>query len=642
MFSIAHRIIVRAAVLALVLLAAAPESASGPRRRPTSRESSKRAADRLVRRLLSDDPAVRKAAERTLTLMRARAVPLLVKHLHDRDTRLVRGVQDVLQKIEGTPGEAVEGLTLSAIPAGPAPAKGEAIALWLTVRNTTRSDIFIFSWLMELAARPPGAAGAAFEKKEDEAEPRRFWAPKGETPGRKLAPGQSFGFVMDADPSDPAAAAKIAAHLKIYQVKPGVVDDDDVDFPENMRPFNIQPFEIVAAPVTISYAPERKVPLTDYERLLRDWLKDDTPFGLDGWGVRVRDSARDKKMIAAKPDADALRRALRSGKTSHRWRAFHLICRQARGEMAEDVVDFALRWGPGAEIGFGVLRFGKAFAQEERFAFFYRVAMVRRGIGYTGQALASDYMSSVYFPNELAWVTRMLLLEPAENLSRPQRHFVAWQLFANPNPEVHDAKRALAIATKLAAEPLANERDAFILAIMKGKKDEARRIAAGIDDPGDCNNMAWTLAIAGRPEAQDNKLAIRLAQKAVDGLDEDDEELAGHIDTLACAYATAGDYDAAARFMQKALEADASGPSREIFARRLVRFIGMAKTDPKERRQSPNGIAGAKARDALLAKLESTDANEIRRAVAEVLEESFAGDPVVEKALKAGPPKNDK
>jgi len=640
MFSIAHRIIVRAAVLALVLLAAAPESASGPRRRPTSRESSKRAADRLVRRLMSDDPAVRKAAERTLTLMRARAVPLLVKHLHDRDTRLVRGVQDVLQKIEGTPGEAVEGLTLSAIPAGPAPAKGEAITLWVTVRNAGNNDIFVIPWMMELAARPPGAAGPAFEKEADEAE--RFWAPKGETPGRKLAPGQSFGFLMDADPSDLAAAAKIAAHLKIYQVKPGVVDDDDVDVPENMRPFNVEPFEIVAAPVTISYAPERKVPLTDYERLLRDWLKDETSFGLDGWGVRVRDSARDKKMIAAKPDADALRRALRSGKTSHRWRAFHLVCRQARGEMAEDVVDFALRWGPGDEIGFGVLRFGKAFPQEERLAFFYRVAMVRRGIGYTAQALASDYMSSVYFPNELAWITRMLLLEPADDLTRSQRRFLTWQLFANPNPEVHDAKRALAIATELAAEPLADERERFILAMMKGKKDEARRIAARIDDPGDCNNMAWTLAIAGRPEAQDNKLAIRLAQKGVDGLDEDDEELAGHVDTLACAYATAGDYDAAARFMQKAWEADASGPSREIFAHRLARFIGMAKTDPKARRHSPNGIAGAKARDALLAKLESTDAKEIRRAVVEVLKESFAGDPAVEKALKAGPPKNDK
>ncbi|MFH1730831.1 MAG: hypothetical protein ABIF82_04165, partial [Planctomycetota bacterium] len=396
------------------------------------------------------------------------------------------------------------------------------------------------------------------------------------------------------------------------------------------------------APVTISYAPERKAPLTDYERLLRDWLKDDTPFGLDGWGRPVDDNARDKKMIAAEPDADALRRALRSGKAPHRWRAFHLVCRQARGEMAEDVVDFALRWGPGAEIGFGVLRFGKAFPQEERLAFFYRVAMVRRGIGYTGQVLASDYMSSVYFPDELAWITRVLLLEPAENLSRPQRRFVAWQLFANPNPEVHDAERALAIATKLAAERLADERDAFLLAMIKGRKDEARRVAAGIDDPGDCNNMAWTLAIAGRPEAQDNKLAVRLAQKGVDGLGEDDEELSSHIDTLACAYATAGDYDAAARLMQKAWEVGTSDPAREIFARRLVRFIGMAKTDPKERRHSPNGIAGPKARDALLVKLESTDANEIRRAVAEVLKESFAGDPAVEKALKAEPPKNDK
>ncbi|MFH1732417.1 MAG: hypothetical protein ABIF82_12315, partial [Planctomycetota bacterium] len=253
MLRIAHKTTMRAAALALVLLAAATKSDSGPRTRPTSPESSKGAADRLVSRLMSDDPAVRKAAESRLTLMRAQAVPLLVKHLHDRDTRLVRSIQDVLQNIEGTPGEAAEGLRLSASPAGPPLAKGQAIALWLTVRNTTRSDIFVLPWVMDLAARPPGDAGAAFEEKADHPKLTRLWAPKGKTPGRKLEPGQSFGFLMDADPSDSAAAPmKIAAHLKIYQCKPADVDDDDdddADFPDAMRPFDVEPFELVLAPI---------------------------------------------------------------------------------------------------------------------------------------------------------------------------------------------------------------------------------------------------------------------------------------------------------------------------------------------------------------------------------------------------------
>jgi tetratricopeptide (TPR) repeat protein len=120
-------------------------------------------------------------------------------------------------------------------------------------------------------------------------------------------------------------------------------------------------------------------------------------------------------------------------------------------------------------------------------------------------------------------------------------------------------------------------------AYLRGEFDKA---LAGFDeclrlDPdhaGACNSKAWVLATCPEEKLRDGLEAIRLAKKACT-LTQD--KVATYVDTLAAAYAEAGEFEEAVTTQTRALEL-AAPQERAEFAMRLKLF-----REKKKYRETP-------------------------------------------------------
>jgi len=94
-------------------------------------------------------------------------------------------------------------------------------------------------------------------------------------------------------------------------------------------------------------------------------------------------------------------------------------------------------------------------------------------------------------------------------------------------------------------------------------------LAIAPDQPAPHNNKAWLLATCPAAEFRDGELSVEHATKACEL---SDWKYAALIDTLAAAHAESGDFEAAAEWQQKAIDADTRGLSSGEFEQRLALY----------------------------------------------------------------------
>ncbi len=90
------------------------------------------------------------------------------------------------------------------------------------------------------------------------------------------------------------------------------------------------------------------------------------------------------------------------------------------------------------------------------------------------------------------------------------------------------------------------------------------------------NNLAWLFATAKAPDFQNGKKAIELARKACELSQWKDPN---YLDTLAAAYARAGDFENAVKWQEKALESSKS--SRKLELQQRLNFYRERKPWPE-------------------------------------------------------------
>jgi tetratricopeptide (TPR) repeat protein len=123
----------------------------------------------------------------------------------------------------------------------------------------------------------------------------------------------------------------------------------------------------------------------------------------------------------------------------------------------------------------------------------------------------------------------------------------------------------------------ASELKATLSEVYRKRVERLRQEARG-DDPRAINRLAWFLATCPEAAIRDGAEAVRLAEKAVAA---SNRKVPIYLDTLAAAYAEAGQFDKAVAVQKETIAISTSNQARQWYASRLKLYE--AKTPYRER-----------------------------------------------------------
>jgi hypothetical protein len=590
---------------------------------PEAREIRNKISAILLR--LSDEVwANREKASQDLLQLGMRAVPLLAAHVNDQDLEVAIRVRNGLAQLRGQPGEAVEGLTLSAALVGPKPRPGQAVTLWLTITNTSDQDVHVLQSFWSLNLRPES------EKGKD-----MIWTVLVDTPTEMTAqdflclkPGQSVCQLMDAELSPDAKSASLTqAYLEITPPAKALEAVKGKAFSGTQK--------LVSGPIEMYYAENSPNPDPEIEALVGDYLthKND---GLSKLEALAKDPAATGTVLKV------IRSGLRRANGSERWKFFEFLCRRPHPALEDDLVRFLDCYGPQMKqestILNGLRSFGEVLTPERRRNLIQRAALAMVNDWRILSNLAIIYMPSGD-PFDRGVTARIYLMLNARGDRRPEvMNWLAMELFSTPDPRLKDAKKALELAeAAVKAEP-ENTQYLFTLAFISGKKEDLDNIMAKVVDPSAQNTLAWTLATNFPTKSNLAGLALELAEKSLKSTRPENSLYPYVLDTLAVAQAANDNYVKALELEEKAFEKlNPADTEHRAYAARVARFTALAAGDKDER---PSMVMGSlrlrsdAACKALLKRLEVEKNPLVRNEVIQLLKEHFSTIPEVVKAVK--------
>ena len=579
-------------------------------------EARKRLATILVA-LGSDEFATRERASKELVEFGQRAIPLVAGHVNHHDPEVAMRVRRALQQLQGVPGEAVEGLTLSAAFVGPKPRPDETVTLWLTLNNTSNRDMYIVQYFWRLALQPE------HDKGTDHARTISLSTPATMEPHDFLClkPGQSAGYLMDADPTTKAKGAALTnAYLEIALPAEARKAVDGAVFSGTA--------ELVSGPIQMSYAEEQETPSGAASHLCEAFLKN---------------PALTADRLRQAPEAtEALRLGLRRADADERLKFFDFICQNPRPEWEDLMVDFIGRLGPRikqeADLTRAIEALSKTLPARRVPDFLFRAALAQAHDWRSVTNLAQKRMISVE-PAIRASAARSFLLLYERGDRRPEvLNWLAWELYTTPDETLHDPKMAAELeGLAVKAQP---DRAEYRMswALMRGDREGLDAIASDAKDPSTMNNLAWQLATEFPAGSALSDLAVKLASKAVELTDAAAKNYAYRMETLAICLAAKGDYAKALDLEQQAYAGlSQDDDERANYAERIAVFTALARAGKEARPVKvldPPILKSNVARDALLERLKVEKDSLLITKITTLLRQHYGADPLVKSTLK--------
>lgn len=568
----------------------------------------------------------REKASSKLVALGSRAVPMIARFADHHDPEVATRIRSALIRMKGTPGAVVEGLTLSAALVGQKPRPGESVTLWLSITNTSDNEIHLLQYFWSLALQPEQEKGTNHARTIGVSTPATITAQD----FLLLRPGQTVGYLMDADPIPTAQGASLTnAYLEIA-------------LPEEARKavtgvvFTCAE-ELVSGPIEMAYAEE--APTVGAEALrLGELLQRDPAQAKVPLEAAISSSEPDKVRAAMQ----AIDIALRNPDADKRWSAFNVVCQLRDPRLEDVVVSFLGRFGPRIKqedrMLEGIRGYAQGLPKERRPVYMRRVAEAIIHDWRSVTNLARDFTISMD-PGEREFALHAfgMLFERGDR--RPEvLNWLAEELFRTPNLKLRNATKALELSDLACKAVPDNVLYRFTHASITGDKAEMEAALASVADPSDQNSMAWELATRNPAGAPACEAALKLAQKAVGGTPPSTLSYAYRQETLAVCHAALGDYAAATEVEREAfLRLPAGDGERPNYAQRIVRFAALAKGDKSER---PGKVLDAPAlkssgaRDVLLELLRTEKEELIRNEAIKLLKACFGSDPSAQNAVK--------
>jgi Flp pilus assembly protein TadD len=173
--------------------------------------------------------------------------------------------------------------------------------------------------------------------------------------------------------------------------------------------------------------------------------------------------------------------------------------------------------------------------QSARLHYQYGLALGRKG---SAEQAIEQYREAARLQpaNARAQTALAIALGEAGSLDEAVQHFRQALQCEPANPQMHFNLAVALARQKQFAEAIAQYRQA---------------LSGPVQSADACNNLAWLLATCLQSELRNGTEAVAWASRAVQMAGEDDPDL---LDTLAVAYAEAGNFDEADRIAQRAAE----------------------------------------------------------------------------------------